>query len=99
MRHLAERLFLSPRTVSAHLYRTFPKLGISRECLVAELGAAAGDVAGELARDVLRVAVVASHREHGHAVLSRPPAIGSVSINLVRTAAVTPRPVGHRHRG
>ncbi len=28
-KEIAERLFLSPRTVSAHLYRTFPKLGIS----------------------------------------------------------------------
>ena len=61
MRHLAERLLpvTAGSQVSAHLYRTFPKLGISRECLVAELGAAAGDVADELARDVLRVAVVA----------------------------------------
>ncbi|WP_433359914.1 helix-turn-helix transcriptional regulator [Streptosporangium sp. CA-115845] len=26
---IADRLFLSPRTVTAHLYRSFPKLGIS----------------------------------------------------------------------
>jgi DNA-binding CsgD family transcriptional regulator len=28
-REIAERLLLSPRTVSSHLYRSFPKLGIS----------------------------------------------------------------------
>ncbi len=28
-REIGERLFLSPRTVGSHLYRIFPKLGIS----------------------------------------------------------------------
>jgi len=28
-RQIGERLFLSPRTIGAHLYRTFPKLGIA----------------------------------------------------------------------
>jgi DNA-binding NarL/FixJ family response regulator len=28
-REIAERLFLSPRTVSTHLYRIYPKVGIS----------------------------------------------------------------------
>jgi DNA-binding CsgD family transcriptional regulator len=28
-KEIAERLFLSPRTVGAHLYRVFPKLGVS----------------------------------------------------------------------
>jgi DNA-binding NarL/FixJ family response regulator len=28
-REIADRLLLSPRTVSSHLYRSFPKLGIT----------------------------------------------------------------------
>src|SRR4029077_16896179 len=28
-REIAERLYLSPRTVSSHLYRSFPRLGIT----------------------------------------------------------------------
>jgi DNA-binding CsgD family transcriptional regulator len=28
-REIGERLFLSPRTVGSHLYRTFPKLGVT----------------------------------------------------------------------
>ena len=28
-REIGDRLFLSPRTVSSHLYRSFPKLGIT----------------------------------------------------------------------
>jgi DNA-binding NarL/FixJ family response regulator len=28
-REIGDRLFLSPRTVSSHLYRSFPKLGIA----------------------------------------------------------------------
>ena len=28
-REIADRLFLSPRTVSSHLYRSYPKLGVS----------------------------------------------------------------------
>jgi DNA-binding CsgD family transcriptional regulator len=38
-REIGERLFLSPRTVASHLYRVFPKLGISsRGQLAARLG-------------------------------------------------------------
>jgi DNA-binding CsgD family transcriptional regulator len=29
-KEIAEQLYLSPRTVGAHLYRVFPKLGITR---------------------------------------------------------------------
>ncbi|NEA38104.1 helix-turn-helix transcriptional regulator, partial [Streptomyces sp. SID11385] len=28
-REIGEKLFLSPRTIGSHLYRTFPKLGIT----------------------------------------------------------------------
>jgi DNA-binding CsgD family transcriptional regulator len=42
-REIGERLFLSHRTVSTHLYRVFPKLGITSR---AELDAALAPVAG-----------------------------------------------------
>jgi DNA-binding CsgD family transcriptional regulator len=41
---IAQQLYLSPRTVSSHLYRTFPKLGItSRNQLAAAIDASAED--------------------------------------------------------
>jgi len=45
-REIAAKLYVSPRTVSAHLYRIFPKLGItSRAALRDALNAAPGDAA------------------------------------------------------
>src|SRR3954469_1645443 len=41
-REIGERLFLSHRTISTHLYRVFPKLGITSR---AELGTALAPVA------------------------------------------------------
>ena len=43
-REIAAKLFVSPRTVSAHLYRIFPKLGItSRAALRDALNVVSGD--------------------------------------------------------
>ncbi|MFK4070210.1 AAA family ATPase [Streptomyces sp. NPDC029674] len=36
-REIGEKLFLSPRTVSSHLYRTFPKLGITARSQLRDL--------------------------------------------------------------
>jgi DNA-binding NarL/FixJ family response regulator len=42
-REIGERLFLSHRTIGSHLYRLFPKLGItSRSELAGALGPATG---------------------------------------------------------
>ncbi|MER7930586.1 LuxR C-terminal-related transcriptional regulator, partial [Streptomyces sp. NPDC096057] len=43
-KEIGERMHLSPRTVSSHLYRVFPKLGItSRAALRDALGRVSGD--------------------------------------------------------
>lgn len=41
-RDIAAQLFLSPRTVSHHLYRAFPKLGVATRTELARL-----DLAGQ----------------------------------------------------
>ena len=50
-REIADQLFLSPRTVASHLYRSYPKLGISGRHqlhdLIAQAGATPGASPGE----------------------------------------------------
>jgi len=41
-REIADRLFLSPRTVASHLYHSYPKLGISGRHQVQDLITRAG---------------------------------------------------------
>ena len=41
-REIADRLFLSPRTVSSHLYRSYPKLGVADRTQAALLAVRAG---------------------------------------------------------
>ena len=41
-REIADRLFLSPRTVASHLYRSYPKLGISGRHQLHDLVSRAG---------------------------------------------------------
>jgi DNA-binding CsgD family transcriptional regulator len=41
-REIGDRLFLSPRTVSSHLYRSYPKLGVASRHQLRDLIARAG---------------------------------------------------------
>jgi DNA-binding CsgD family transcriptional regulator len=53
-KQIGSRLYLSPRTVGAHLYRVFPKLGISsRAALRDALSGTAREAAAESAAVVL----------------------------------------------
>ena len=56
-REIGERLLLSPRTVSSHLYRSFPKLGISDRHQLRDVIAGHG-VPGGLARQAAADGVV-----------------------------------------
>jgi len=42
LRALVDRLFLSPRTVSSHLYRSYPKLGVAGRHQLRDVIAGAG---------------------------------------------------------
>jgi len=41
-REIADQLFLSPRTVSSHLYRSYPKLGVASRHQLRDVVAHAG---------------------------------------------------------
>jgi len=43
-REIAQRLFVSHRTIGSHLYRIFPKLGVTSR---AELGSLAAELAAD----------------------------------------------------
>ena len=45
-REIADRIYLSHRTVAAHLYKVFPKLGITRRNQLHGALGAESDVAG-----------------------------------------------------
>jgi DNA-binding CsgD family transcriptional regulator len=50
-KQIGQRLYLSPRTVGSHLYRVFPKLGVSSRAGLRD--ALTARTAGDRARDVL----------------------------------------------
>ncbi len=69
-REIGQRLFLSHRTISTHLYRVFPKLGITSR---AELGAALAPVAADRERAYRRTYAKRRKCRHlTHASARRP---------------------------
>jgi DNA-binding CsgD family transcriptional regulator len=55
-KEIAERLFLSPRTVSGHLYQVFPKLGITKRAALRDaLDAMGGSLGPRVLRRCLQV--------------------------------------------
>jgi DNA-binding CsgD family transcriptional regulator len=73
-REIGHQLYLSPRTVGSHLYRLFPKLGVtSRNQLAAALDAAChspGGIAAQLASTTLSL-------RNSLPALAEPPTVGT----------------------
>ena len=88
-REIGQRLFLSHRTISTHLYRVFPKLGITSR---AELSARAG--VGRRDALVVRRAAVTYVRDAPNASVSRDARFGAGAPRQSRMTNVDliPRP-------